>query len=504
MGQRDIGTKAYFEERERIQKRVLILTIGSYSLIGILFAVTLHFGNIESLDIRDLGSASRAINGFFGGILTAIVLIISLTSNTYTPKLMSIFVHQPAAFLGLGFIILCHFTFIIGAFIGPTHSLFHLRVYISIVSTVLVVGGVLPYLYYISNFMRPRFFLPIIEGEVINDFKYLTRNKWDKDKQAQIFENINVITNVASTASKRDDNTLIMIVFDMLIGILIQLVELKKDDETNWKVQSPVFLPGVSEEAQYYLEKNKTWPEYYILLKCLRQLKDLSTNQTEITSFFSERLLKSMDECMIAGFDPLVEYHIMTFNTLLRESIDSDDLSSFQSISYYYRLGIEILQEDKKHMGFAAKSFIHYGKMVTKKKASIWKETIMFDLGRIILFFGFVDERFGVDFLNDFAGTVWKKEYKREDQNSKIAWRAIVKTYWEAQSKGFKTLSTNIFDQYLKEDQVKHNVTLNYLFSYVRVLHWEINDRLLSFNHLSTDAERLAKEYQQKELKDLL
>ena len=503
MGQRDIGTKAYFEERKRIQKRVLILTVTSYGFVAILFAITLYFGNIATLDLRDLGSASRAINGFFGGILTAIVLIISLTSNTYTPRLMSIFVHQPTAFMGLAFILFCHLSFILGAFIGPTHPLFEIRVYFSITLTCIVTGGVLPYLYYISNFMRPRFFLPIIEKEVMRDFEYLTRKKWDKDKQAQIFENINVLTNVASTASKRDDKSLIMIVIDMLVGILIKLIELRKEDTTNWKVQSPVFLPGVSEEAQYFLEKNKTWPEFYILGKCLRQLKDVDA-QAEIVSFFSERLLKSMDECLSSGADELVEYHIMTLNTLLRESIDADDLSLYQSICYYYRLGIEILQEHKKHMGFAARSFIHYGKMVSKKKHLIWKETIMFDLGRIILFFGFVDERFGVDFLKDFAGTIWKKEYKRDDQISKVAWRAIVKTHWEAQSKGFKNLAKEIYETYLKEDRVKHNESLNYLFGHVRALHWEINDRLLSFNHLSDDAERLAKEYQTKEFKDLL
>ncbi|RLA62201.1 MAG: hypothetical protein DRQ88_08505 [Epsilonproteobacteria bacterium] len=504
MGQRDIGSKAYFEERERIKKRVLILTVSSYLLVGMVLASALYFGSIGSLDLRDLGSSSRAINGFFGGILTAIVLIISLTSNTYTPRLMSVFVHQPPAFFGLALILLCHLSFIVGAFIGPSHALYELRVYVSITLTCLVVGGVLPYLYYISNFMRPRFFLPIIEKEVIDDFKYLSLNKWDKDKQAQIFENINVITNLASTASKRDDKSLIMVVFDMLIGILVELVELRKEDTTNWKVQSPVFLPGVSEEAQYHLEKNKTWPEYYILGKCLREIKALDTNQTEIVSFFSERLLKSMDECLNANEDSLVEYHIMALNTLLRESIDADDLSLFQSISYYYRLGIEILQEDKKHMGFAARSFIHYGKMVSKKKQLIWKETIMFDLGRIILFFGFVDERFGVGFLNDFAGTVWRKEYKRDDKISKVAWRAIVKTYWEAQSKGLKSLSSTIFEEYLKDDRIKHHETINYLLSHVRELHWEINDRLLSFNHLSSDAGRLAREYQSSELKDLL
>jgi len=504
LGQRDVGSRAYFEERKRIQKRVWTLTACSYLTVAILFTTVLYFGNLASLDLRDLGSASRAINGFFGGILTAIVLIISLTSNTYTPRLMSIFVHQPPALFGLALILLSHLSFILGAFIGPSHPLFSYRVYISLALTCLVTGGVLPYLYYLSNFMRPRFFLPLIEREVISDFKYLTENKWDSVKQEQIFENINVITNVASTAAKRDDKSLIMIVFDMLLGILIKLVELKKLDTTNWKVQNPVFLPGVSEEAQYYLEKNKTWPEFYILGKCLRQMRDLSSNQIEIISFFSERLLKSMDECLEGGYDKLVEYHIMTFNTILRESIDSDNLSLFQSISYYYRLGIEILQEEKKHMGFAARSFIHYGNMVSKKKQLIWKETILFDLGRIILFFGFVDERFGVDFLNDFAGTIWKKEYKRDDQLSKVAWRAIVKTYWEAQSKGFKNLSNTIFEEYLKEDRVKHNETLSYLLGFRRELHWEINDRLLSFNHFSVEAERLAKEYQAKEFKDLL
>ncbi|MFI5390891.1 MAG: hypothetical protein ACHQYQ_05970, partial [Bacteriovoracales bacterium] len=59
----------------------------------------------------------------------------------------------------------------------------------------------------------------------------------------------------------------------------------------------------------------------------------------------------------------------------------------------------------------------------------------------------------------------------------------------------FKLLSDKIFQDFITLDASKHLEGITYLLSYSRELHWEINDRLVSFNHLSTPAEKMAIEF---------
>ncbi len=435
------------------------------------------------------------VNAFWGAVLTAIVLIISLTSNTYTPRLSTIFVNQPVTILGLGTILLCNFSFVLGTFIAPENPNYNLRVFFSLGLTFIVIGGIIPYLFYLSQFMRPRFFLPILEKEILDGLRELALVKFNEDNQEEVFENIHVLTNISSTAVKKDDKSVVVIITDMLVGILLELIHLRGKEKTNWKIQNPVFPSGVSEEARYYLEKNKIWPEYFIISKCLRLTLELDRKQYVLVSHLMENLLKSMDEAMGRGFDDIVEMHIMTFNTILRGSIDNDNLIGFQSICYYFRLAIEILQENKSLMSFASKSFIHYGNMCSRKRAKIWRETILFDLGRIILFLAYVEEEIGIEFYENFVARAWRRDFQREDSFGKTAWRAIIKTYWEAKAKNFKKLSEKILNDFVSKDISKHIESIKYLLSYSRELHWEINDRLVSFNHLSSAAEKIAKEF---------
>ena len=150
-------------------------------------------------------------------------------------------------------------------------------------------------------------------------------------------------------------------------------------------------------------------------------------------------------------------------------------------------------------MTFASKSFVHYGNMCTKKRAKIWRETILFDLGRIILFLAYVEENVGIEFYKKYVSKAWNKDFQREDAFGRTAWRAITKTYWEARAKNFKALSDEIFKEFISHDPAKHLEGIKYLISYSRELHWEINDRLVSFNHLSTPAEKMATEFKDKQ-----
>ena len=73
--------------------------------------VSIYFAQLTTYDLSVMVEGARVVSAFWGAVLTAIVLIISLTSNTYTPRLSSIFVHQPVTLIGLGTLLLCNFSY---------------------------------------------------------------------------------------------------------------------------------------------------------------------------------------------------------------------------------------------------------------------------------------------------------------------------------------------------------------------------------------------------------
>ena len=60
-------------------------------------------------------------------------------------------------------------------------------------------------------------------------------------------------------------------------------------------------------------------------------------------------------------------------------------------------LEIELIEENPKMMNFATKSFIHYAEVARKKNMPVALETVLFDIGRIILYFAYEAEDIAIE-----------------------------------------------------------------------------------------------------------
>jgi len=362
--------------------------------------------------------------------------------------------------------------------------------------TIFAIGGIIPYLYFVSQFIKPSYFLPLLEDQITSGLSHIKYKKNDLNIKQDTFETFDVLANIAYTASQRQDKQLMFQVFTSMHEVFSELMQNYDKEKTPWRKADPQFLQGISQEGRFHLEKELIWPEAYILGKTEKILSHLQKSHNEVIPFVCEKLLETLDEAIYHERGAIVEMHLMVFNSLFRTSLNNKDLERFQSMSYYYRLAIELLEADHAMMTFATQSFIHYADVARKRNMPVALETVLFDIGRIILYFAYEDEELAIKYINNYILKNFDQDLLKESSYSDIYYRAMTKTYWESKGKGFDRLSKTIFSD-LIANEAKHMKALKGLLAFKRSLHWEFNDRLLSFAHLSDNAQAIAEKFYQ-------
>lgn len=493
------------EHIKSVNKRVFIISLISLSISLIGFFLFWHFGDKSHINIAGINASSRLLTGFFGALLGAMVFIISLTSTTYTPRISTLFLHHPIAACGLGTIIFCEFVLVMGGFFPDSHPYYAPLMVFTMILAAFSIAIIMPYLYYLIHFIEPKFFLPILKKQVIDNLEDLHQNQYKANgHEKNIFDNINIIINVGAVAAIKDDQNLMILTFEMAQDILSHLIENRPHEKINWRRKNPQFLPGISEEGRFYLERELSWPEFFILGKIQKRVNALGPNQNEIATYVCEKLLETLDESVAQDNDELIDYHIMVLNSLLKKSLDTKNVERFQSICYYYRIAIEILSEKSKKMDSAAESFRHYANLADQLGLDVCTEAILFDLGKLPLFFALEDEEMGINFLNTHTGNTWRKFLKRDDHLGFVTWKSMVKAYWEASAKGYTLLAKIIMVEYLKRSDIKHKLALVNMFKNDREIFYELNDRLMNYSYLGPKARTMAKEYFDENLRSLV
>ena len=151
-----------FYIKRNTKSAILPLTILSFILfmvVGIYLLINSTSGD-SRVDMLD--TASRMVSGIFAAVLTAIALVITLASNLYTPGLVTIFVRQPAIIFGVSVIIAFQFFIVLSYLFSSSHPLYEIIIYISYISSFFILASLIPFMYYISNFLRPTYFLPML------------------------------------------------------------------------------------------------------------------------------------------------------------------------------------------------------------------------------------------------------------------------------------------------------------------------------------------------------
>jgi hypothetical protein len=358
----------------------------------------------------------------------------------------------------------------------------------------LVMLGALPFLYGISRFLRPDYFMPMLTKKGIQSLYHLNNANKPVLRAENLFETIDVVTNIALTGINRGDRQMVLLALQSLNAILSEMIGTSRSEELTWRSGQPYYVPGVAREGQEYLIREKTWPEAYVLAQMLKVMEVASKRQHELLAELAAHLVDTAHLAHLLQKHQVVELHIMAFNTLVHDAIDEQDLRKFQNLSYHYRLLIEQFHEDPTLMNESARHLIHYGKLAGKQNLHFGLETVVYDVGELLLCIARKDETGAIDLTRQWAIPLWQDSIDKGGLLSKVAWRALVRVYWEAKTRGHEKLAEMIHGEYLIDPAV-HRAQIERILTDNRELHTEFNDRLMRFAYLSDKAAALARAF---------
>lgn len=475
-------------------RRSLGLVILSILLIGGLGTALVAVGTLQDFEPGGVATVSRTLNQLMAVVMTSIALIIPLTANLYTPRLVKLYVAHPLIVGGLVSFMVGHALIVGLHYTAPGH-LVHRILAITISAHYLAsLALALPYLFFVSQLLRPSFFMPMLTRKGIARLRQLDAPHPSLLASREFFETVNVLTNVALTGVARGDRQLVLLALQSLHVLLMELVAAPQSPAPAWRTLSPVFLPGIAQEGQTFLTRERLWPEAYVLGQVLKVLEVAGQRQHEILAEVAGSLVESARLALVAGRPQVTELHVMVFNTLLRRSVEDRDLRLFQNLSYHYRLLVEAFHEDPTAMLDAAAHLVHYGHLASAKGPSFGLETIAYDLGELALSLARLNPERAAELVQVHAGPLWQDGIEGGTLMKKVGWRAVLRLYWEARAEGHTALTEALYWRFLSDEAI-HREQLELALDENRELHYEFNDRLMRFASFSPQAEAAAHDF---------
>jgi hypothetical protein len=223
-------------------------------------------------------------------------------------------------------------------------------------------------------------------------------------------------------------------------------------------------------------------------------MEGATKRQHEIMAELAGQMVETAHLASVLQRDTVVELHIMAFNTLMREAIEEKDLRRFQNLSYHYRLLIEAFHDTPVRMHEAAQHLLHYGKIASRQDLHFGLETVVYDMGELVLSLAQRDEERAVELVQAWAGPLWQDAIDRGSLMKKVGWRTLIRVYWEAKALDLEELASALYWRYLSDEAI-HREQVELVLDENRELHYEFNDRLMRFAHLSPAAEAKASEF---------
>ncbi|OUR99617.1 hypothetical protein A9Q84_00940 [Halobacteriovorax marinus] len=430
----------------------------------------------------------------FGATLTAIALIISLASNLYTPGLVKVFVRHPLIITGLSIILFNHMVLILVNLVPVDHAYFTNFIQLSYMISCFSMAAILPFLYYISQFLRPSYFLPLLATVVTDSLDDLNAGHDLKRNYTKIFDTLDTIANISLTASSRDDRQLMILVSDMIHECQMKLITDPQRYDAPWRNEFQKFIPGHSDVGKEYLIEHKCWPEAYIMGKYHQILKGIDKDQDEVISKTCENLVESLIVSIENKDNIMIEFHLMLVNRLTEIAILQEKFERIQSLSHYFKNMIKLLSHDKENLNLAFHSWFHFAELAYQKDIHFAYETYLYDSGHLLLEFSSIDQEQAGYIFDKFISKFWKDALKDKGKHEIVTKRVAVKTYWNSRSLGHNFLANSIHEMFLMDD-INHRTVLTEILKYKTPLHWSFSERLLRFNYLDDKSSKLAHQF---------
>jgi hypothetical protein len=389
-----------------------ILILGTFAVLVVITHAADYFSQIKTalplfyplylVDakavLNSVGSLAEVINSLFGIIITVVAIIVNLSANRYTQKIIDIFIREKIniAILSLFSITSLYGIWIINSIQSWQASDYYtprieILFYLFLICVSIVV--IVPYFYYVFEFLRPENIISKIKKQTIDSLKKASKlkNKTHKIEHIEkiikpkIVENLNQLTEICKSSVKEADQSLALLALTTLNDILIFYIDYRKNYKikygyfpycNEWDENIEAYFLGVNKPIIDELIVQRYWFEYKILQEYESIFAYSFAIDTKIAYQTAINLTKVSAKYVyhkdFISCDLVVRY----FNTLLKLSIINLEIQNTIYVFYQYYLACRNLiyfadKKYEKHQRLLiiniADFFKYYGQLGTQK-----------------------------------------------------------------------------------------------------------------------------------------
>ncbi|MBN2544963.1 MAG: DUF2254 domain-containing protein [Spirochaetes bacterium] len=490
---------------------MILIIVDGFSLVNIFKII--KEPNSENV-ISDLlaNAGGEIIFGLLGIVMTVVAIIVELASNRYTARVSDLFVRDKVNMLYLILLSITSIDLIIILFFSRDYLIPHFLISLTTLFMVICVLTLVPYFVYVFKFLEPDSIISRIELDILNNIKKvrLIKKISKKNKliitnnQIKVVQGIDQLADIVLNSIDKYDKVLATSCIKSMKTLINNYLDIKQEENfiDQWYHPSDIVrfnnadFVTLMDYSFDLIVKEKSWLEH----KIFRQLNTI----------FQESLNKSRDICnftaqcfQVIGLKAIennniniINLIIKFFNTMLRASINSNDIRTcFNLLNQYRLLGENLIKANKSELIIEIANYFKYYGMIAKelKGMNFILETTAHDL----CYLNRQAYLNGLDENQEILNIILTIDQTLEGEKISSL-RGIRKAqimlfcfYMSLQDKKSKELAQRIFLDITDEIDLKGGFVRIFdiikELKYIKAEFWEIIDRGVNIDYLSDE-----------------
>lgn len=442
-------------------------------------------------------AAATALAATLGIMVAVVLLIVQLTANRYTPKVVDLFItHRSNLFLISLFII----SIVYSIWVSHTINEDYIPRYSGLMAMGLMTicySLIIPYFLHLFNMLKPITIINQIRKEAIDAIIYLKKDPSYNFKAKHIINvRLEQITDIALSAVHRTDSEIAHHSVWALQSIVDIYIINKEHLHKEWYKVDKTQMLGASQTVIDEVVKIEAWLEFRAMRQMLmifmvaeHKMPDVSSAVAQAYRAIGTAAVESKDE-------EVIDLVIKFFNSLLRYTINSKDLRANNDTLYQYRLfGERIIETYPGFSKTIAYYLSHYALLFVEHGIRQNFESAIYDLRKL-------NERADKkkvenleEFLNDFLEFQYKIDYNKYPGLVKCLWKsyAILGSFFLLREE--VDMAKKVYSQ-MKRIPIDVLLQIKIEILSVTESHfWEITDRVMSYNYIQVKQREKLKEF---------
>lgn len=329
-----------------------------------------------------IGTACQTIPGVLGIALTVVVIIVELSSTRYTPKVVDLFIGDPANFLMfLLYVTTSVYVFIVAYFVTPDFTPPFAGA-VALGLAVLCIALLLPYFHYVIKFARPENIICRLSRRMAGWVRRATTGRVAiESAQQEVIKDIEGLSDISLGGIANADRWLVQASLWAMEGFLGEYLGMKGRLPREWfRVPEDHFLELPAERRRRITEQG-IWIEF----TCFRQFEVIFGrvlgNLPDVATTVALCLRSVCMQALRLGRSEVVGPGIKFFNTFIRRSLNARDLRACYNVLYQYRLLAEAMLETRPDLSVEIAGHLrYYGRLASDLGVAFILETAAHDL----------------------------------------------------------------------------------------------------------------------------